>query len=436
MRPVYREPLSLELARAAVSALVNGLICVAVLATTIVSVTFLFFAMLKSIDWLWALVGTGGAVIVTSATLLGGWFVTGAFFPQKRRDPRSVLTPFLRLVLLPTLLVHLNRLVPSYPSTRALKRLDTWVGAFTEQWAASALSTVPADRLRTEAAVTAAYRGARLRPPAIRWVSSPVELVSLLAKEQARSQLPLQKRRAANAAPTLGSQWLLFHTGPPGRDFLQGLGVWRGIWQAAARAGKHPAQAIPDPFQELAGLALRGASADILTELAGLVPLFALRRGIAVLVARPRTASFDDQGRLHNTAGPAVCFPDGWAIWAIAGVSVDRNVVDNPSAIYPAVALGHPNAEVRRILIEQIGYERLVSEFPQHRISDEFGTLWRIPAPDEALTLVEVANATTEPDGTRRRYFLRVSPDVQTPREAVAWTFGIDPDEYSPLYES
>jgi len=38
--------------------------------------------------------------------------------------------------------------------------------------------------------------------------------------------------------------------------------------------------------------------------------------------------------------------------------------------------------------------------------------------------MVEVANATPEPDGTRRAYWLRVPPDMRTARQAVAQAGG------------
>jgi hypothetical protein len=69
---------------------------------------------------------------------------------------------------------------------------------------------------------------------------------------------------------------------------------------------------------------------------------------------------------------------------------------------------------------------------------DNTGRLWRIdlPLPDEPLHIVEVENATKEPDGSRKRYFLRVPPDMRKPRQAVAWTFGINPGEYAPDEET
>lgn len=39
-------------------------------------------------------------------------------------------------------------------------------------------------------------------------------------------------------------------------------------------------------------------------------------------------------------------------------------------------------------------------------------------------------DATLEPDGSSKFYFLRVPPTMRTAREAVAWTFGLSECEY------
>jgi len=43
-----------------------------------------------------------------------------------------------------------------------------------------------------------------------------------------------------------------------------------------------------------------------------------------------------------------------------------------------------------------------------------------------------VVNGTPDPDGSHRRYFLRVPPNVRTAHEAVAWTYGLTAREYEP----
>jgi hypothetical protein len=50
--------------------------------------------------------------------------------------------------------------------------------------------------------------------------------------------------------------------------------------------------------------------------------------------------------------------------------------------------------------------------------------------------MLEVVNSTPEPDGSFKRYWLRVPPQMQTAREASAWTFGLTSKEYEPLVET
>lgn len=46
---------------------------------------------------------------------------------------------------------------------------------------------------------------------------------------------------------------------------------------------------------------------------------------------------------------------------------------------------------------------------------------------------MDVLNSTPEPDGTWRRYVLRVPPDQRVPRDAIGWTFGLAPGTYHPI---
>lgn len=47
-----------------------------------------------------------------------------------------------------------------------------------------------------------------------------------------------------------------------------------------------------------------------------------------------------------------------------------------------------------------------------------------------------VVNSTPEPDGSSKEYSLRVPPYMTSARQAVAWTFGMEENEYSPAFES
>ncbi len=83
-----------------------------------------------------------------------------------------------------------------------------------------------------------------------------------------------------------------------------------------------------------------------------------------VCIASPRhtTLKRDGAGRLHCTTGPAVAYPDGWSIYAVHGVRVPENVVMHPETITIESISACTNAEVRRIMIERIGWPRFLRE--------------------------------------------------------------------------
>lgn len=89
-------------------------------------------------------------------------------------------------------------------------------------------------------------------------------------------------------------------------------------------------------------------------------------------------------------------------------------------------------------MIERFGLDRFLRESGAELVHfDDYGKLWRALIPgDEPLVMVEVVNSTPEPDGTFKDYFLRVPPTVRTAREAVAWTFDVEPVEYELAQQS
>lgn len=123
------------------------------------------------------------------------------------------------------------------------------------------------------------------------------------------------------------------------------------------------------------------------------------------------------------------------------------------------------NSEVFRILIERYGTERYLLDRGAEVIHcDETGMLYRMRMErheDEPTVMLRLLNSTPEPDGSLskeeaiaifgkagrvalnspdgarfKEYFLRVPPTMKTAREAVAWTFGMEADEYAPVIES
>lgn len=88
-------------------------------------------------------------------------------------------------------------------------------------------------------------------------------------------------------------------------------------------------------------------------------------------------------------------------------------------------------------MIERFGGDRLMREANAELLDkddDELGqprVLWRLPlANDEPLVMTELINSTPEPDGHRKRYLLRVPPEIKTVQQAVAWTWGLEAKAY------
>jgi hypothetical protein len=159
---------------------------------------------------------------------------------------------------------------------------------------------------------------------------------------------------------------------------------------------------------------------------------------VAIVSSAPSVLERDPENRLHCERGPALAYPDGWAIWAIHGVRVPERLVTNPRSLSVEEIVHERDLAIRRAMLERLGYERFVRKARLKPVqADRFGRLYRLdPHWTEPIALVEVLNSTPEPNGSRRRYFLYVPPTVRTAHQAVAWTFGLGPKEYRPDMES
>jgi hypothetical protein len=145
------------------------------------------------------------------------------------------------------------------------------------------------------------------------------------------------------------------------------------------------------------------------------------------------------EGRLHNTTGPAVQYPDGWGWYAVHGVPVPRELITDPETNTTQVIEGETNAELRRIRIELYGFERYLRDARVECVQqDDFGKLYKRQVSDDepALAFVKVVNSTPEPDGSYKTYVLPCRSSIMTAHEAVAQSFGLDIAEYNPSFQS
>jgi hypothetical protein len=68
----------------------------------------------------------------------------------------------------------------------------------------------------------------------------------------------------------------------------------------------------------------------------------------------------EDSGRLHDVSGPAVAYPDGWKIYAVHGVRVPAWVIEDKKSITSAKVDAEQNAEIRRVMIDLMGWPRYI----------------------------------------------------------------------------
>jgi Domain of unknown function (DUF6745) len=221
--------------------------------------------------------------------------------------------------------------------------------------------------------------------------------------------------------------------------------AWLG-WQASQRVRNQAVTGLP----EAAWCATVDGLRRVLPGLAGperLAGLLQVMRTagwwwpfqqVAIMTERPVAAHRDQQGRLHRPDGPAVAYGDGSALHAWHGTPVPAELIARLPQLQAADIQAERNLELRRVMTEAYGLERYLRDAGASLVGrDRYGTLWRLDQPgEEPLLMVEVVNATPEPDGSHATYWLRVPPDISSAHAAVAWTFGLNTATYRPSAET
>jgi hypothetical protein len=366
---------------------------------------------------------------------------------------------------------------------------DGQLARFREAWDLAALSTDPADRPTAEAAMRRVYERGGLAPPdQIIWCDSPAAMVRRNLDFTDGGENVWHSVGATVAGRAWQAIWAELENEMVGR-VLQALKdtAWRkasdlrtgpdengttnpepGMSIAYALDGADGPSSITVSFCRAREIIFAGRTGeyywdsewmyDLLpgyafmadelgatapNELDGLIALarsagpWLARERVALISERPTVLRLDERDRLHCGDGPALKWRNGHAVYALEGVRVPGWAVD-PMQLTAAAVQQQPNVEVRRVLLQQFGVERFIREAHTEVVAvDRYGRLLQARLRgEEPLTLVELTNATPEPDGTRKTYYLRVPPWVQSAQEAVAWTFDVDASEYAPMLES
>lgn len=151
-------------------------------------------------------------------------------------------------------------------------------------------------------------------------------------------------------------------------------------------------------------------------------------------IALPKICE-DDNSLIHNEEGPAITWKDEKQyFWH--GTKIEAEWIEDKDNLDPSLTLKHDNQEMRRILSEIIGWEKIVNHVGGKTLQeDPYGILIETNSlndGDDKARFVKVE------DGTHKNkfYFLRVDKDCETAHTGVAATFRKTPEEYHPIKQT
>ncbi|NWF59813.1 MAG: hypothetical protein HXY43_11105 [Fischerella sp.] len=151
---------------------------------------------------------------------------------------------------------------------------------------------------------------------------------------------------------------------------------------------------------------------------------------VAVVCDRPSKLSLDDQNRLHAEGEPAIQFTDGYNLYANSGVILPEKYGKlHPHQWQTSWLLEEKNAELRRVLIQGIGYTRMLEELQANELNSyrEY-TLLKI---ENEIDVEPIYLLKMTCPSTGFIHVLRVPSDLKSAQEAITWVnWGVAPEEF------
>jgi hypothetical protein len=132
-------------------------------------------------------------------------------------------------------------------------------------------------------------------------------------------------------------------------------------------------------------------------------------KGLVLVSERHTELHINTEGRLHRDGGPAVCYSDGWSLYALNGVNVPAELALKPAGELAADArkwIAEPNVEVRREYIRKVGIESALHALDP-RVLDR--SPWG-PNPD---TVYELLAINLGPDVGEKRALKMLNPSIK-----------------------
>ena len=167
---------------------------------------------------------------------------------------------------------------------------------------------------------------------------------------------------------------------------------------------------------------------------------FLPHRNLCWVSERHNILNHDERGRLHSENSIALAYPDGWGIYAWHGVRTPEYVIMQPEKITAQDVLTEKNQELSRIKMERLTIPNFIAQSKAVVVDHDtdrkgYGrNLLSIDLPNDPDRFLKVVQVTCPSTG--REYLLRVPPNMTTCAQAVAWTFGLQEQEYAPIAEA
>jgi hypothetical protein len=156
-----------------------------------------------------------------------------------------------------------------------------------------------------------------------------------------------------------------------------------------------------------------------------------IAEGVCYICDRPTQLKLDDEYRPHAEGEAAIEYSDGTKIYAYRGALLPEQYGQTlPSQWQAAWLLTETNAEIRRALIQGIGYDRLCQDLDAIEL-DTWAEYTLLKVKDsidvEDLHLLKMTCPSTG-----HIHAMRVPPEVTSAREAIKWmNWDIDPAEFA-----
>ncbi|MFB2973336.1 DUF6745 domain-containing protein [Aerosakkonema sp. BLCC-F183] len=151
---------------------------------------------------------------------------------------------------------------------------------------------------------------------------------------------------------------------------------------------------------------------------------------IAIATPKPKAIALDNESRLHAEGKPAIAYKE-FNVYAYHGVRLPEKYGECHLKEWRSQwILEEDNAELRRVLIQGIGYDRICQEL--QAVELDYWREYVLLGIEESIDVEPVYLLKMTCPSTGYVHMLRVPPSVNSAREAIAWVnWGVDPEEFA-----